>query len=94
MDDKNGVGPGPQGLFADQYRLLERVDEGGMGELYLAEEAEPIQRRVNIRILKSAVSARPCFEQQMRPLTFLDHPHLAKVFAVGQVGNLPHEGMP
>jgi WD40 repeat protein/serine/threonine protein kinase len=68
------------------YQLIEPLGEGGFGVVYLAEQQEPIQRRVALKIIKlgmdtQAVIAR--FEAERQALAMMDHPHVAKVLDAG-----------
>jgi serine/threonine protein kinase/tetratricopeptide (TPR) repeat protein len=64
------------------YKLLQRLGEGGMGVVYLAEQEHPVKRRVALKIIKTGmdsaqVAAR--FEQERQALAMMDHPNIAKV---------------
>jgi len=68
------------------YKLLERIGEGGVGIVFLAEQLTPIRRRVALKILKpgmdsQAVIAR--FESERQALALMDHPHIARVLDAG-----------
>ena len=72
------------------YVLLSMIGEGGFGEVWLAEQREPIQRRVALKIIKpgmdtKAVIAR--FEQERQALAVMDHPGVAKVLDAGSTAN-------
>src|SRR5439155_13788444 len=68
------------------YRVLDVLGEGGMGTVYLAEQQQPIHRRVALKVIKrgmdsSEVIAR--FESERQALALMDHPHIARVFDAG-----------
>jgi serine/threonine protein kinase/Tfp pilus assembly protein PilF len=68
------------------YQLVERIGEGGMGEVWLAEQREPVRRRVAIKLIKlgmdtGEVVAR--FESERQALALMSHPAIAKVFDAG-----------
>jgi eukaryotic-like serine/threonine-protein kinase len=68
------------------YRLQQRLGEGGMGEVWLAEQIDPLHRQVAIKVIKagmdtSQVVAR--FEAERQALALMDHPAIAKVFDAG-----------
>jgi hypothetical protein len=71
------------------YKLLQRLGEGGMGTVYMAEQEQPVKRRVALKIIKTGmdsaqVTAR--FEQERQALAMMDHPNIAKVLDAGAVG--------
>jgi len=68
------------------YRIVQKLGEGGMGEVYEAEQTAPIRRRVALKIIKwgmdtNQVVAR--FESERQALALMDHPSIAKVFDAG-----------
>jgi serine/threonine protein kinase/WD40 repeat protein len=68
------------------YKLLEVIGEGGFGVVYLAEQAEPIRRRVALKILKQGMDTREFvvrFEAERQALAMLDHPNIARVLEAG-----------
>lgn len=68
------------------YRLHQRLGEGGMGEVWLAQQTEPVKRPVAVKILKAGMdSARVIarFEAERQTLAVMDHPCIAKVFDAG-----------
>lgn len=70
-----------------RYQILEKLGEGGFGAVYLAEQREPVRRRVAIKILKlgmdtAQVIAR--FEAERQTLALMDHPHIARVLDAGR----------
>ncbi len=69
------------------YRLFQRIGEGGMGEVWLAEQAEPVRRRVALKIIKAGMDTRQVvarFEAERQTLALMDHPSIAKVFDAGE----------
>src|SRR6185295_7193120 len=76
----------------DRYKLLEKIGEGGCGVVYVAEQTEPVRRRVALKVIKlgmdtKAVVAR--FEAERQALAMMDHPNIAKVFDAGTAGGSP-----
>ena len=72
------------------YRLLQRVGEGGMGEVWLAEQTRPIHRQVALKIIKTGmdtVQVVARFEAERQALALMDHPAIAHVF---EAGATPH----
>jgi eukaryotic-like serine/threonine-protein kinase len=75
-----------EGSVIGRYKLLQRIGEGGMGVVYMAEQEEPVRRRVALKIIKlgmdtKAVVAR--FEAERQALAMMDHPNIARVFDAG-----------
>src|ERR1700716_2695835 len=73
----------------DHYKLLQKIGEGGCGIVYLAEQEEPVRRRVALKVIKlgmdtAQVIAR--FEAERQALALMDHPNIAKVFDAGATG--------
>ncbi len=70
----------------DGYRLHERIGSGGMGEVYRAEQIEPIERTVALKVIKRGMDTREVitrFEAERQALALMDHTNIAKVFAAG-----------
>jgi WD40 repeat protein/serine/threonine protein kinase len=73
-------------LFAKRYKIREKLGEGGMGSVYVADQVEPVQRRVALKIIKITLanpSALARFEQERQALALMDHPNIAKVLDAG-----------
>jgi serine/threonine protein kinase len=72
--------------FFGPYRLLERIGEGGMGEVWLAEQAEPVRRRVALKFIKLGMDTRRVlarFESERQALALMEHPAVARVLDGG-----------
>ncbi len=70
----------------DRDKLLEQIGEGGMGEVWMAEQREPIKRRVALKIVKLGMDSRQIvarFEAERQALAMMDHPNIAKIFDAG-----------
>ena len=85
------------GQTLGRYRLLERIGEGGCGVVYVAEQTEPVRRRVALKVIKlgmdtKAVVAR--FEAERQALALMDHPNIAKVLDGGTTDPHPASGHP
>jgi len=68
------------------YRILQKVGEGGMGEVYEAEQEKPVRRRVALKIIKHGMDTKQVvarFEAERQALAMMDHPSVAKVFEAG-----------
>jgi len=74
------------GTLIGRYQFLELIGEGGMGLVYLAEQKEPVKRRVAFKIIKPGMDSRQViarFEAERQALAVLDHPNIAHVFDAG-----------
>jgi len=83
--DKPPAIEGP-GTNIDRYELLELIGEGGMGMVYLAQQKEPVKRRVALKIVKPGMDSREViarFEAERQVLALLDYPNIAHVFDAG-----------
>ncbi|HET6981330.1 MAG TPA: serine/threonine-protein kinase [Myxococcaceae bacterium] len=68
------------------YELLERLGEGGMGEVWLAEQHQPVRRQVALKIIKAGMDTKEVvarFESEQQALALMDHPSIAKVLDAG-----------
>jgi serine/threonine protein kinase/formylglycine-generating enzyme required for sulfatase activity/dienelactone hydrolase len=80
--------PGTEGpgTAIGQYKLLEKIGEGGMAVVYMAEQTEPIRRKVALKIIKLGMDTKSViarFEAERQALAMMDHPNIAKVFDAG-----------
>src|SRR5881409_3692162 len=69
-----------------RYKLLEKIGEGGFGDVWMAEQEEPVRRRVALKIIKVGMDTREVvarFEAERQALALMDHPHIARVFDGG-----------
>ncbi len=69
-----------------RYKLLQQIGEGGCGVVYMAEQQEPIHRRVALKVIKLGMDTREVmarFEAERQALAMMDHPNIAKVFDAG-----------
>jgi len=74
------------GTIIGRYELLELIGEGGMGLVYLAEQKEPVKRRVALKIIKLGMDSKQViarFEAERQALAVLDHPNIAHVYDAG-----------
>src|SRR5688572_28433288 len=87
-------GERPGVVVAGKYKLLQQIGEGGMGVVYMAEQTEPVKRRVAVKIIKPGMDTRQViaqFEAERQALSLMDHPNIARVLDAGEV---PHSGRP
>jgi tetratricopeptide (TPR) repeat protein len=78
---------GPVGTtVAGRYKVIEAIGEGGMGAVYMAQQAEPIRRLVALKVIKPGMDSRQVlarFEAERQALALMDHPNIAKVLDAG-----------
>jgi serine/threonine protein kinase len=88
MDSTLDISPlteGP-GKRIGRYKLLQLIGEGGFGVVYMAEQEEPIRRRVALKIIKLGMDTKQViarFEAERQALAMMDHPNIAKVLDAG-----------
>jgi eukaryotic-like serine/threonine-protein kinase len=73
-------------VLAEKYRLLQKIADGGMGTVWLAQQDAPVKRRVAIKLIKQGMDSRQVllrFEAERQALAMMDHPNIAKVFDAG-----------
>ena len=69
-----------------RYKLLQQIGEGGCGVVYMAEQEEPVRRRVALKVIKIGMDTKQViarFEAERQALALMDHPNIAKVFDAG-----------
>jgi serine/threonine protein kinase/tetratricopeptide (TPR) repeat protein len=69
------------------YKLLQKIGEGGFGIVWMAEQQQPVRRRVAIKIIKGGMETREViarFEAERQALAMMDHPNIARVFDAGE----------
>jgi eukaryotic-like serine/threonine-protein kinase len=74
------------GTVIGRYKLLEKLGEGGFGAVYVAEQREPVKRRVALKIIKLGMDTRQViarFEAERQALALMDHPNIARVLDGG-----------
>src|SRR5918996_2724519 len=76
--------------YVGPYQLTDRLGDGGLGEVYLAEQEEPIRRKVALKLIKTGmntpeVAAR--FESEIRAVGVLDHPNIARALDAGALAD-------
>ena len=85
MDGSEATGE-KVGSRVGRYRLLRQLGEGGCGEVYLAEQEEPVRRRVALKVIKLGMATKNVigrFEVERQALALMDHPNIAKVLDAG-----------
>jgi serine/threonine protein kinase/Flp pilus assembly protein TadD len=74
------------GTVLGPYKLMEQIGEGGMGLVFVAEQQQPIRRKVALKVIKPGMDTRAViarFEAERQALALMDHPHIAKVLDAG-----------
>src|SRR5262245_44790250 len=69
-----------------RYKLLQQIGEGGCGVVYMAEQEEPVRRRVALKVIKLGMDTKQViarFEAERQALAMMDHPNIARVFDAG-----------
>ena len=74
------------GATIGRYKLLQEIGEGGFGVVYMAEQREPVRRKVALKIIKPGMDTRAVvarFEAERQALALMDHPNIAHVLRRG-----------
>jgi serine/threonine protein kinase len=77
------------GTMIGRYKLLQLIGEGGFGRVYMAEQLEPVRRKVALKIIKLGMDTREVivrFEAERQALAMMDHPNIAKILDAGVTG--------
>ena len=78
--------PDATGSVIGPYKLLQRIGEGGMGTVYMAEQTQPVRRRVALKVIKPGMDSRQViarFEAERQALAMMDHANIARVLDAG-----------
>ena len=85
--DELGIVERPGGRVGP-YKLLQLIGEGGMGVVFMADQTEPVRRRVALKLIKPGLDTRQVaarFEAERQALALMDHPNIAKVLEAGTI---------
>ena len=85
------------GTVIGPYKLLQQIGEGGMGTVYMAEQTEPVKRKVALKVIKPGMDSRQViarFEAERQALAMMDHVNIARVFDGGTTGEPSSHGEP
>jgi serine/threonine protein kinase/tetratricopeptide (TPR) repeat protein len=77
------------GAVIGPYKLVERIGEGGMGTVWMAQQTEPVKRLVAVKLIKAGMDSRQViarFEAERQALALMDHPNIARVLDAGTAG--------
>lgn len=75
-----------EGTRIGRYKLLEKLGEGGCGVVFVAQQYEPVQRRVALKVIKPGMDTKGVlarFDMERQALAMMDHPNISKVFDAG-----------
>jgi serine/threonine protein kinase len=84
IDEPIAEGPG---TVIGPYKLMEQIGEGGMGLVFVAEQQQPVRRKVALKVIKPGMDTRQViarFEAERQALALMDHPNIAKVLDGGE----------
>jgi eukaryotic-like serine/threonine-protein kinase len=84
--DQPGADDQAVGTTIGRYKVLEKVGEGGCGVVYVAEQTQPVRRRVALKVIKLGMDTKQViarFEAERQALAMMDHPNIAKVLDAG-----------
>jgi WD40 repeat protein/serine/threonine protein kinase len=85
-DTTAGLSPTKLGERIGRYRLIEPIGRGGCGVVYLAEQEEPVRRRVALKVIKLGMDTQSVvarFEAERQALAMMEHPNIARVLDAG-----------
>jgi hypothetical protein len=77
------------GATIGRYKLLQQIGEGGFGVVYMAEQREPVVRKVALKVIKLGMDTKQVvarFEAERQALALMDHPNIARIFDAGVTG--------
>src|SRR5439155_4717017 len=80
-------------ILAGRFKLRQKLDAGGMGEVWVADQIEPVQRRVAIKAMRPGFDSEVMlarFEHERQALALMDHPNIAKVLDAGAADGRPY----
>src|SRR5262245_59688915 len=74
------------GTMVGPYKLMEKIGEGGFGLVFVAEQTEPVNRKVALKVIKPGMDSKQViarFEAERQALAMMDHPNIARVLDAG-----------
>src|SRR5262249_55962646 len=88
----------PDQLFAGRYKLLQQIGEGGMGTVWMADQTEPVKRRVAVKLIRvergQSKTILSRFEAERQAIALMDHPHIARLLDAGEAPSANARGAP
>jgi non-specific serine/threonine protein kinase/serine/threonine-protein kinase len=77
-------------IIAGRYKLLQKIGEGGMGTVWMADQSEPVKRRVALKLMRveraQSKTILSRFEAERQAIALMDHPHIARLLDAGATG--------
>ena len=73
-------------ILGGKYKLMEEIGEGGMGQVFMAQQTEPVKRAVAVKVIKAGMDSKAVlarFDAERQALAMMDHPNIAKVLDAG-----------
>jgi serine/threonine protein kinase len=73
-------------VLAGKYKLVERIGEGGLGSVFMAQQTAPVRRAVSVKVIKAGMDSKAVlarFEAERQALAMMDHPNIARVLDAG-----------
>jgi serine/threonine protein kinase/tetratricopeptide (TPR) repeat protein len=89
-EQDTGLRQDTAGTRLGPYQLLQKIGEGGMGAVWIAEQQEPVRREVAVKVIRAGLDSAPVvarFEAERQALALMDHPHIAKVHDGGSTAD-------
>src|SRR5216683_857397 len=83
------------GTVIGPYKLLEQIGEGGFGTVFMAEQSQPVQRKVALKVIKAGMDTRHViarFEVERQALAMMDHVNIARVLDAGTIPGVRSQG--
>lgn len=93
LDGESNPKESPKRRHIGPYTILQKLGEGGMGTVFIAEQSHPVRRRVALKVVRSGLETHEVlgrFEAERQALSMMDHPYIAKVLDAG----VTNDGLP
>jgi eukaryotic-like serine/threonine-protein kinase len=77
-------------IVAGKFTLVQKLGEGGMGTVWVAEQSQPVKRRVALKMIRAGAGTEMVlkrFDAERQALAMMDHPNIAKIFDAGEISN-------
>jgi serine/threonine protein kinase len=80
--------PKKKSPFIGPYKLLQKIGQGGMGTVFMAEQTEPVRRRVALKLVRAGLEDKDVvsrFEAERQAIAMMDHPNIARILDAGEI---------